>query len=422
MPRVLVVSPHFPPVNAPDMQRARQALPHLAAQGWEAEVLAIDPGDVTAPLDPLLCGSLPPGTPVHRVRAPIGALGRLLQRTSLGPRAQPAIERAGDRILAARPFDLVFFTTTQFAVLSAGRGWLARHRVPYVVDWQDPWVTDYYHRPGAPRPPGGWKYRFAAHTARRQEGPALAHAAGVVSVNPPYLRQLEERYPWMARKPRAVIPFGVEESDYERARLPDVVPGFPRRPGARHLVSVGAAGPVMRPAIELLLHGLRQWLAAGGLRETLRLHFIGTSYAPSGAQVPSVTPLAAAAGVADMVDEQPTRLGHFQALRTLVEADGILLLGSDNASYSPSKIATIAWARRPVLGLTAAGSELESGLHAIGLGTVARFSPAPDAGTVVAFLRDFTSPLPAAGQLAVLTAAARTRQLTRFFAEVLASR
>ena len=39
--KVLIVSPHFPPLNAPDMQRVRMSLPYFAAEGWEPVVLAL---------------------------------------------------------------------------------------------------------------------------------------------------------------------------------------------------------------------------------------------------------------------------------------------------------------------------------------------------------------------------------------------
>ena len=39
--RLLIVSPHFPPLNAPDHQRVRMSLPHYAACGWEPVVLCI---------------------------------------------------------------------------------------------------------------------------------------------------------------------------------------------------------------------------------------------------------------------------------------------------------------------------------------------------------------------------------------------
>ena len=423
MRRVLIVSPHFPPTNAPDMHRARHALRHLSAHGWHADVLAVDPRDVAAPSDPLLREDpRPDDAIVEAVRAPLAPWSRWLRLSSVGRRATRVLGPAGDRLLTGRRYDLVFFTTSQHRVLTLGPEWRRRHGVPYAADWQDPWVTDYYDRPGAPAPPGGWKYYVAARSARKLEGPVLAGAGGVVSVNAAYLRQLETRYPWFGPKPRAVIPFGADPADYERARREDVRPAFQRRAGVRHLLYVGAVGEIMRPAIECLLQGLRQWLDAGGEGGSVRLHFVGTSYAPQGAQEGSVAPLAAKAGLAEMVEEHPARIGQFQALRTLLEADGCLILGSDNTAYSPSKIATVALARRPVLGVVAGGSELEAGLRHLGLGTLARFSPAGDPATVVQFLRTFVSPLPAPDRLATLTAESRTRELAEFFNQVVAVR
>jgi len=41
MKRVLIVSPNFPPINAPDMQRVRMSLPFYRDNGWEPVVLAV---------------------------------------------------------------------------------------------------------------------------------------------------------------------------------------------------------------------------------------------------------------------------------------------------------------------------------------------------------------------------------------------
>src|ERR1019366_3746775 len=43
MKRVLIVTPHWPPLVYPDMHRARMALPYLAQFGWQALVLHVDP-------------------------------------------------------------------------------------------------------------------------------------------------------------------------------------------------------------------------------------------------------------------------------------------------------------------------------------------------------------------------------------------
>lgn len=402
------------------MQRARQCLPHLAALDWEAVVLAVDPRDVAAPCDPLLLETLPPGVPVHRVRALPLALGRWLGLGSLGRRAHGALRRAGDRLLGERAFDLVFFTTTQFIVLTLGPEWKRQFGVPYVLDWQDPWLTDYYERPGAPPPPGGWKYRLAQHQARRHEEPCLREAAGWIGTSQAYRDELSRRYPWFAAKPAAVIPFGASPEDFTVARQSEVQPGFARRPGTRHLVYVGAAGPIMRPALELLFAGVRRWLEAmPDRRDSLRLHFIGTSYAPAGRAAPSVLPLAEAAGVGGLVEEQPARIGHFAALKTLQDADAILLLGSDDAGYSPSKIATLALAGRPVLALIPGGGGLEQQLRNLDIAELARFSPEPETQRVVDFLNATPAPRRSAVRLESLTSAHRARELARLFERAL---
>jgi len=423
MKRVLMVSPHFPPVNAPDMQRARQSLRHLVAYGWETEVLAVDPDCVAAGRDPLLATSVPVTIPVHRVRTMSPQLGRLLGRGSLGRRAVGPLARAGDDLLSRRRFDLVFFTTTQFPVLTLGPRWKRAHGVPYIVDWQDPWVTDYYDRPGAPRPPGGWKYRLAAHEARRLEGPCLHDAAGLVSTSTTYLDQLRARYGWFAAMPSTVIPFGAELADFDTAQNEVASPAFAHEPGLRHFVYVGAAGPIMEPALRLLFAGLAEHVrAVPGDRGKLRFHFIGTSYAPAGQETLSVAPLAVAAGVGDLVREQPARVGHFAALKSLLAADTLLLLGSNDEGYSPSKIATLALAGRPVLALIPGGGQLEQTLSSLGFAHLARFTPEPEIASVSTFLAQRAvrpAPSPA---LAGLTAAARTRELTAFFDRVLAGR
>src|SRR5207249_2721529 len=71
MRRLLIVSPHFPPTNAADMQRVRMVLPHLKETGWDCEVLAVHPQQVAAPCDPWLEECLPANIQVHRVR-PLG--------------------------------------------------------------------------------------------------------------------------------------------------------------------------------------------------------------------------------------------------------------------------------------------------------------------------------------------------------------
>ena len=239
MRRVLIISPHFPPTNAPDHQRVRMSLPYFRDSGWEPVVLAVDAADVPGPQDPLLASTVPADVEVHRVRAWSYRTAQWLGIGNLGYRAWHRLRAAGDRLLRQQKFDLVYFSTTQFLVTTLGRHWLRRFGVPYVIDVQDPWRTDYYERTGAPKPPGGWKYRVARWQAERLEERAWRDAAGFVSVSDLYLAQLRQNYGWFATKSAVVIPFGAPEADFAFARNSSQIPRERWSRGTDHAHGVG---------------------------------------------------------------------------------------------------------------------------------------------------------------------------------------
>ena len=69
MQTVLIVSPHFPPLSTPDMQRVRMSLPFFSRFGWKPIVLAVQPEFVEGVLDPLLMETVPPEIEIHRLPA-----------------------------------------------------------------------------------------------------------------------------------------------------------------------------------------------------------------------------------------------------------------------------------------------------------------------------------------------------------------
>ncbi|HEV8073859.1 MAG TPA: glycosyltransferase [Opitutaceae bacterium] len=429
--RLLIVSPHFPPVNAPDAQRARMSLPYFREFGWEPVVLAVDPRQIAGRHVSRPASALPSDVAVHRCGALPLRLTRVAGLGSLGPRAWLHLRGAGAELLRRERFDLVFFSTTQSLVFTLGARWKKKFGTPFVVDVQDPWRTDYYERPGAPPPPGGWKYRFARWQAAHFEEPAFRPAAGFVSVSESYLGQLRARYPWFSAKPSVVIPFGGSEADFAGVQGdPAITPAFIREPGCAHLVSVGAVGSIMAGALQALFTALRTFRdEQPALAARLRLYFVGTSYAPSVQATPTVKPIAESHGVGDLVIEQPTRIGYPESLKSMLAADALLLLGSDDPGYTPSKIAPYFLADRPVLAFVSAGSAAEARLAELNFARVVSL-PAADN---LRYAHDFFSALvtnPAQLRTgprnttlfdAQFTAHAGTRQLCEFFDRALAA-
>ncbi len=373
--KVLIISPYFPPMNAPDLQRVRLSLPYYRANGWEPVVLAVRPDAAEGMMEPDLLTTLPPEVRVIRVAPLPRALSRALGVGNIGLRSWASLLWHGAQLLASERFDLVFFSTTQFIIFTLGPLWKRASGVPYILDFQDPWRTDYYERPGSRPPPGGWKYQFARLQAWALEGFAVKQASALMSVSPSYLQQLRARYPSVRALPSAVIRFGASAADLAyAAAAPEDGPHFDRSEGQIHLLYTGASGPVMPDSLTVLFDSVRIYREKHPTRaRRLRFHFVGTSYAPRALARSSVMPVAASCGVADQVEEIPHRIGHLAALRWQQRADILLLPGSSDLAYSPSKIYPYFLSDRPILGLVLRDSVMEHLLDELSCAHLVRY-------------------------------------------------
>lgn len=350
MKRVLIVSPHFPPVNAADMQRVRMLLPFFTENGWQAEVLAVSPEQVAAPLDPWLADGLPEDVAVHRVKAMGLKWSRLPGLGTLGLRALRALARRGDSLLESGQFDLVYFSTTVFEVHILGPRWKRRCDVPFVMDYQDPWVNDYYRNHPHITPPGGRiKYALSDAMHRWMEPRVLRECAGITSVSPEYPRQLAKRYRWFADAPSLVQAFPGAKRDFERLPPPSENRSIiGRNDGIIHWVYIGRGGGDMAVALRGIFLAIHDF-APAELKRRLRLHFIGTSYAAAGSGMQTVVHISAEYGLEFMVEERVDRISYVDALVCMREADALIVPGSDDPAYTASKIYPYLLAHRPML-------------------------------------------------------------------------
>ena len=124
--RVLIVSPHFPPINAPDHQRVRMSLPYFEEFGWRPTVLAVRPEDTEGSADPWLEHTLPTNVEVIRTTALPVRWTRRIGLGNLGLRALVPFWREGNKLLGRERFDAVYFSTTMFPVMALGPWWRRR--------------------------------------------------------------------------------------------------------------------------------------------------------------------------------------------------------------------------------------------------------------------------------------------------------
>jgi hypothetical protein len=372
---LLLVSPRFPPTNAADSQRIRLLLPQLERLGVTATVLATDPSLSFNEIDPWQLSTLPVSVPVRYVQG----LGRQWSRIpglgSLDSRTHRTLAQEGSHLLQGQRYNLIYFSTTVFGSFRLGPLWKRRHGIPFVLDYQDPWVNDHYRRNPDIRPPGGrLKYSLVDRLQRYHEPRVLRHAAGYTTVSPAYVNQLQARYPFAASVPSLVLPFPGSEEDFQHlqgiaaSQLP-----FDPHDGFIHWVSIGRGGADLHAALRGLFESLALH-ASSALRNRLRLHFIGTSYAPAGQGIGSIAPLAEEYGLAELVEERMERLPLSLTLATLKRADALLVIGSNDPGYTASKLVPYLLARRPLLAVMHKQSLVCELLDRCGGGQLVRFS------------------------------------------------
>ena len=369
IPRILAVSPRFAPTNGADTHRLRLVMNHASSAGWALEVLCVEPSDEIGPTDPWLAEGIPADVTVHRVPA-LSLRGWGLR--GLAQRSILPLYRRGSGLLATGRFDLVWFSTTEFAIHLLGPLWRHRFGVPFCMDYQDPWVDDFYHRnPGVVPPGGHLKFAVADRFHRLAERLVAPASSGFLSVSQDYLDNLVRRYgETCAGRPWLVRPFPAEPGELERVRESTPTAHMSPAPGAARVWRyIGAVAPHMLKSASAFFEA---WLAALdlGLVEEgeIRFQARGTSYAKAGSGSPTLSPLVSKSRLTPWVNEDPDRLSYSGTLAALLESDALVVFGSEEPAYAASKIYPYLLSGRPVLAVLHRRSPVVSLMRSVGGG------------------------------------------------------
>jgi hypothetical protein len=343
--RLVLLSTYFPPGNVAGVHRARLWSQYLSEFGWDTTIVTTDSRYYEERLDPALTTLVPAGVEVVYTRAlrtrPIRLVGEL------GIRALWWHYRALSDLASRRQIDFLLITVASHYSSVLGRMIHRRFGVPYGIDYQDPWISD------SPRPRRTFSKAWADNKlAHLLEPWAVRDAALITGVAPGYFAGVLARNPGVAtRAVTAAMPIGGSERDFDIVRRASPPPFlYDPEDGLFHLIYAGALLPAGVTIVEAFLQGLARLRAtAPATAVRLRVHFVGTGRSANDAQGHQVLPLARKAGVEAMVTEHPHRIGYVDSLNHLVRANAVLVLGSTERHYTPSKLFLAVLSRRPVL-------------------------------------------------------------------------
>jgi hypothetical protein len=413
--RVVLVAPEFPPFNSAGAHRPRLFAKHLAALGWTPTVLTVRQDQFEGPLDPALERLLGAELDVVRTGAlpvkPVRLIGDLGLRT-LAPHARRlfAIARSGSADAA------VLFGPPWFS-FALGPYVLRRAGIPYIVDYIDPWITDWTATHPFPRK--AWFYHRAAAAI---EPAVLRYAAHVTAVSEGILDDLRARYRWLDSSQTTAMPYGAEPADLDAAaRLGVNPPDFTDADGSVTVAFTGAIQPTSGALVDVVLRAIGRVRAADTpLGRRLRLRCYGTSNLTWGHRQHAVLPAATALGLADCVSEIPERIPYLQAMAVLHACDIVLVMGSTDSYYHASKLYPAMVSGRPILALCHRDSSIARVVQDTGAGNCVTFRTVDEVPLLESAIADALVSLSARGRPGI--AAGRIEPFTaRHSARVLAA-
>ncbi len=349
MKTVLIIGADFSPSSLPPATRIRFFAKHLSKFGWHPVVLTTGPEYYEWDVDDENGKLIPNSVEVIRTKAIPARLTRKVGLGDIGLRTVWHHWQTIKRICRERQIDLIFIPVPPSVPMVLGRMAHRKFGIPYVIDYIDPWVTDAYKNvPRKQRPP---KWLFADTLSRVLEPFALRDVAHITGVSKGTTDQVRHRYGWLTEGDATEIPYGAESDDFAYVRTnPRNNQVFDPADGLVHVGYIGACVVGMHPTIRAMFKSLRKGLDEGrnGF-ERLRLHFVGTSYAVNGAASRNVLQLAEECGVSEYVDERPHRVSYLDSLQLMLDCSALMLIGSDQAHYTASKIFPYLMAGKPLV-------------------------------------------------------------------------
>lgn len=372
MKNVLIISPYFPPSSMPPVHRVRLMVNYLEEFGWHPIILTINHEYYEEKLDWELWNSLPEGLEIYHTRAFPAKWSRIIGIGNICIRAYIHLLLTAKRLCREKKIDVVFMQPNPIFWI-IGRFIKHSFNIPYVVDYQDPWVSEYGRSVSSLK-----KAWWANRLARLLEPMVLKRVDHVVGVSQGTYDKIRTPYSFLKDANFTELPFGAEPKDCEYLETcPRVNTKVNSKKNVINFVYVGAISYAMHE----ILHSFM--LAIKKIKETkpqiykkTNLRFFGSTYAYK------ITPdhmvatlLANEVGIEDIVEEHPQRLKYFDAMRTLRESDVILAFSlTTSPHYTASKIYPCILARRPILAVFHEKSLVVKTLHDLNIGSVVTFS------------------------------------------------
>jgi hypothetical protein len=369
MKNVLIITSHFPPSNLAGVHRGRLFAKYLPNYGWNPIVLTVDEKYYEEKLDYDLNCLVPAGLHIEKVNAFNNSKPRTIG--DIGLRSFFQLLKRANTLIEISKIDFVYIIIPSFYLSLLGRILYRKHGIKYGIDYMDPWVHNF---PGSDKIFS--RHWFSTVLSKLFEPIALKKVSLLTSVAPKYIEPIFNRTPKLTNSGVKILslPMGWDSDEKINAERFDNKDTKFSNSKKYTLVYAGAFLP---KAIDILTRFFQVIQRNRNLFQDVEFHFIGTGHQIINKVSTTIKDIAQKMEILnDIVFEHPDRIPYLNVLNQISYSSGILIIGSSESHYTPSKLFSAFILNKPVFALLHEQSTATSILNNTKWGEVCEYSDA----------------------------------------------
>jgi len=338
MKTILIIYPHWPPSNLAGVHRARLIANFLPQYNFHPIVLTVNSKFYEEKLDPDIIKTVSPEievvyTHAKRVRKP-----RIIG--DIGLRAYPYLKKEALNIIKKNHIDFIWIPIPSFYTALLGRQLYHKTKIPYGIDYIDPWVRDISNRANI-------RAILSLIVAKIMEPIAIKNASLISGVAKEYFLPAIKKNFHPSKEPLQIaMPYGFDPHDHEII-LKNLELPWQNIPNCKAIVYAGAFLPNATKFTKMLFSLIKEQIENNTWDKKRHLFFLGTGNYPH----KSVSEFAHEFGISEYVHEIKQRFPFLHILNFLSKAEGILVIGSTEKHYTASKIYQSILSKKPIFAI-----------------------------------------------------------------------
>lgn len=322
MKNILIIYPHWHPANLAGVHRPRLIGNFLPELGWHPIILTVEAKYFEEKPDPDFITTFRDHYEVHRVKA--FNIGKLRIVGDIGLRAFFQLLKRAKEIIAEKQIDFIWIPIPSFYTSLLGRLLHNKTKIPYGIDYIDPWVRDITNQKTI-------RAVISQFVARNLEPFAVKKAAVITGVSTPYYQPVLDRN-FKTPPVHVGMPYGFDPLDHQ-VQLKNIAYPWDDEQDVKPWVYAGAFLPNSHLFLDCFFAAVADLRKQNKWDEKIRMYFLGTGMYPA----KRITSYAKDYGLSDIVIEQRERFPFLHILSFLNAADKIMLFGSTEKHYTASK-------------------------------------------------------------------------------------